>query len=294
MRKLAIVVGCTNRKSAEVPNELAVRSLDAGDTEARTDQWVERIGAANSGVLLGDLYMGEAWHQAKALLGDAEANGYDADMYVVSAGLGLRHITSLGPAYSATFSRGHADSVAADRVGAVQWWQKMRSQPGSHTPESAHRESMVIIVSESYGQVISDDIDQWDARCDDLLVIGGSDAMSSHVPRLPADRALRRQLGGTASSLTTRMARRWLQLADGKRLTADGVRTAWQEWAGASRHVEAYDRVAMSDDEVRTFLGRVMCEEPAISATRALRMLRDSGHACEQKRFHRLHNEMVE
>lgn len=293
MRKLAIVVGCTNRKSAPVPAELAIRSLDAGYTEARAAQWVERVGAATERVPLSELYMGEAWQQAKALLCDAGEKGYDAELYIVSAGLGIRHVTSLGPAYSATFSRGHADSVAADGVGAVQWWRWMRTQPDSHTPESACRESMLVVASDSYGQVIAEEIDRWGTQCDDLLVVGGSDGQSSQVPRLPADRALRKQLGGTTSSLTIRMARRWLELSSGKRITEDGVRTAWQEWARISRHVEVYDRITMSDDEVRMFLDEVISTEPAISATRALRKLRDSGRACEQRRFHRLHNEMV-
>lgn len=293
MRKLAIVVGCTNRKSAPVPTELAVRSLDAGNTEARADQWVERVGAATERVPLSELYMGEAWQQAKTLLSDAGANGYDADMYVVSAGLGIRHVNSLGPAYSATFSRGHADSVANDGVGAVQWWRRMRTQSDAHAPESVCRESVLVVTSDSYGQVIAEDIDRWSARCDDLLVVGGSDGQSSQVPRLPADRALRKQLGGTVSSLTIRMARRWLEMSHGKRLTEDGVRTTWQEWARISRHVEVYDRIVMSDDDVRDFLGEVLGEEPTISATRALRKLRDSGRACEHRRFHRIHNEMA-
>lgn len=293
MRKLAIVVGCTNRKSAPVPAELAVRSLDAGDTEARAEQWVQRVCAASGGVSLGDLYMGEAWQQAKLLFSDAGFRGYDADLYVVSAGLGIRLATSLGPAYSATFSRGHADSVAVDGLGAVQWWRRMRTQPGSHKPDTVCKESMLVVVSECYGQVIAEDVDRWAARCDDLLVVGGSPGMDSQIPRLPADIALRRPLGGTASSLTLRMARRWLQLSDGRRLTTDAVRADWQAWARTSRRVEVFDRMTMSDDEVRRFLGVVIREEPGISATRALRMLRDSGRACEQRRFHRLHNEVV-
>ncbi len=294
MRKLTIVVGCTNRKSGPVEPELAVRSLVDGSVYARAEQWIERVEAAQDLRTVEDLYMGEAWLQARGLVFEAEAQGYDVDPYVVSAGLGLRSLKSIAPAYSATFARGHEDTVGRDAGTAVQWWRAIRVQSRATCPESVCGDSMLLVVSESYARVLAEDIANWAVRCDDLLVVGGAATQqTSSIARLPADRALRNALGGTVSSLTLRMARRLVGLTGGGALSAPGVRESFQGWAADARHVENYDRRTLSDDEVRFFLGELLGESPTISATRALRLLRNSGRGCEQRRFSRLHTEMA-
>ncbi|GAC86125.1 hypothetical protein GP2_055_00040 [Gordonia paraffinivorans NBRC 108238] len=272
---------------------MSVRDLDACGVEVRAQEWIQRVAAAPAAVPIVDLYMGETWQQAKMLLADANSLGYLPEMFVASAGLGLRPVTSKGPGYSATFALGSPDSVATDYPGLLDWWHYVRAQAGAVPAEAVASDSMLVVLSDTYARVLSEEIDLWGRHSSDLLLVGGSPVQEPGVPRLPADRALRHQLGGTASSLTMRMARQWLAFCDGGALTSKSARDSWRAWAHSVRRVEVYDRAPMDDAEVVAFIRKVTQDDPTLSATRALRMLRDSGRACEQKRFSRLFAETV-
>ena len=50
-----------------------------------------------------------------------------------------------------------------------------------------------------------------------------------------------------------------------------------------------YERKTMSDDEVMEYIAGEISRNPKLKASPLLRKLRDSGRACEQKRFGRLY-----
>ena len=49
----------------------------------------------------------------------------------------------------------------------------------------------------------------------------------------------------------------------------------------------------MTDYQVKRFIKRELRSAPGLSCTRALRVLRDGGRACEQKRFKNLFREVA-
>jgi hypothetical protein len=49
----------------------------------------------------------------------------------------------------------------------------------------------------------------------------------------------------------------------------------------------------MTDDEISGLIDQIILDDPTISATRALRRIRDDGVACEQKRFGGLFRALV-
>lgn len=120
----------------------------------------------------------------------------------------------------------------------------------------------------------------------EVLLIGGWRTVR-HYPD-SADRTLRKALGGTVGSLLPRMAKQWLDLWDGAALNSDSAQARWKEWTESARVHEQYSRKPMSDREVLDVIGQLRLKDPQVSATVALRMLRDAGFACEQKRFGRL------
>jgi hypothetical protein len=122
------------------------------------------------------------------------------------------------------------------------------------------------------------------------VVIGGA-ADTPDALRVASDRNLRAALGGTVSSLNTRMAIRWLELADGQSVTSHVVRQAWANWAQDASQVERYDRRPVSDDTIRVLIREMLAQHPRLSKTGALRDLRASGIACEQRRFSGLFEE---
>ncbi|WP_067430961.1 hypothetical protein [Nocardioides jensenii] len=138
------------------------------------------------------------------------------------------------------------------------------------------------VLSENYARVIATDLTDRFAA-DELLVFGGS----KEVPddnRIASDRALRRSLGGTATSLNVRMAIQWLRLSQQGAFSPHAT-GAWLAWADRERHREVYNRQQLSDDGVLDFVDSLRARTPGISKTSALKSLREAGLACEQGRF---------
>ncbi|QHM78119.1 DUF6884 domain-containing protein [Enterobacter sichuanensis] len=94
-----LIVTCTSRKT--VPAGDAVFP-DERDVERAYGLWLERLAQARRGspsMTAGELYTGQHWSRAAAA---AARNG--AEMWVISAGLGLLHVSDPVVPYEATFS----------------------------------------------------------------------------------------------------------------------------------------------------------------------------------------------
>lgn len=287
MTKLTIVVNCTERKSQTPPLHLQARTLPPGDVVERVKNWRRRVATANPCAALIDLYKGEAWQEAKGLADDARRQGFEVRLRVASAGLGLRDADSKGPAYSATFAGGHQDTVTPPGPGSQLWWRALRELDGAGPLAETADKKVLLVMSESYARAMDDDLVELADRGGDLLLIGGA-RMIEGLPRLPADMGLRSHLGGTASSITLRMARRWLASRSSRNLYHSQDASRWSSWASSASKLERYDRRPASDAELRILITKYKTADPSLSATRALRALRDSGIACEQKRFSEL------
>ncbi|MFM8857142.1 MAG: hypothetical protein ACKOI2_08060 [Actinomycetota bacterium] len=287
MTKLTIVVNCTERKSHKPSPQLQVRSLPDGNVPDRVRHWQRRVQDAAPASALIDLYQGEAWQQVRGLVGDATRMGFDVRLLVASAGLGLRDANSKAPAYAATFATGHPDTVAPTGSPSQSWWKALTTFEGSGSLTETTDERVLLVLSETYARAMNDELTSLARRGGDLLLVGGS-RDTDGLPRIPADMGLRRQLGGTASSITLRMARRWLAKSRGGTLYNTATSRRWLKWADSVSELERYDRTPTDDPTLRELIRHLKAADPSLSATRALRKLRDSGVACEQKRFGRL------
>lgn len=282
-RKLTIVVTCTDRKLGVPSEAMMARSLPVGTVTDRASQWHGRVTAARPETRLLDLYKGESWAQAKQLADTAAKAGFDAELLVASAGLGLRSVNDMGPAYAATFARGHQDSVAASAADAVLWWSRL-----PHTAAPRHDVPSIWVLSESYALAMRDQLSNLDPVTS--LVFGGASDTPESL-RIRSDRNLRAALGGTVTSLNTRMAIRWLEIADDLAPTSAQARHAWAAWARDAQKPEQYDRRPLPDTTIRTLIKEMLGRQPELSKTVALKNLRASGIACEQRRFSGLFEE---
>jgi hypothetical protein len=292
MPKLTIVVNCTDRKSAAPAPHLRIGSLAPGNTATRFQAWRQRVAGATPHGRLLDLYRGEAWQQVRGLADDARTAGHDVRLLVASAGLGLRDVSTRAPAYAATFATGHADSVASGTPNLRDWWGYLGSLESSMSLVQDVGDRVLLVLSETYARSMDDDLERLARRGGDLLLVGGSRHIDA-LPRLPADGSLRASLGGTASSVSIRMARRWLQRSNGSALYDARAASEWTTWARSVAQIESYDRTPMTDDEISGLIDQIILDDPTISATRALRRIRDDGVACEQKRFGGLFRALV-
>lgn len=292
MPKLTIVVNCTDRKSVQPAAHLRLGSLPRGDNHTRFELWRRRVDRAGAHVRLIDLYQGEAWKEVRGLTKDAERAGYSVTTLVASAGLGLRDVSTLASPYAATFAGGHPDSAASSTQANRDWWRRLRDLKSARSlTESSDR--VLLVLSETYARSLEHDLTALADRGGDLLLVGGARDIDG-LPRLPANRALRAELGGTASSVSLRMARRWLRCRTGTSLHTARDASAWAQWAQSVARSEIYHRTPMTDVEIIECINQFCVEEPNLSATRALRRIRDAGIACEQKRFGRIFHSVMD
>ncbi|WP_228785195.1 hypothetical protein [Nocardia cyriacigeorgica] len=113
---------------------------------------------------------------------------------------------------------------------------------------------------------------------------------------IPIPATLRSVVGGSLHALQVRAATHMLPLAmaEPTGIGRQVLRRVVQQAIAAappdpSRRTPG---VRMDDDEVRKFIIRHI-DLPAVSATKLLRKLRDSGFSCEQGRFKRLFHETM-
>lgn len=284
MAKLTIVVNCTERKSQTPIPQLQARSLPQGSLKDRICQWQHRVRNAAPSSALIDLYQGEAWQQARGLAHDAVNHGFKVRLLIASAGLGLRDANSKGPAYAATFAGGHQDTVTAPGPGSQVWWKALEEFDDSDSLAETADDRVLLVLSENYARAMHGDLEELATRGGDLLLVGGAKTVEG-LPRLPADMGLRREVGGTASSITLRIARLWLARRTSGDIYHPNDARRWSRWAASVSQLERYDRTPASDSELRVLIARLKEADPSLSATRALRSIRDAGVACEQKRF---------
>lgn len=282
-QELTVVVTCTDRKSHPAQAHLLLRSVPHGDT--KISEWTRRIESTRNSTPLRQLYQGEAWSQLPRLEEAARAAGFQPTLYVASAGLGLRPLSTSAPAYGATFTPSHADSVPGAIAQQRLWWDQLNEWNGSRG-ELPPTDKVLFVLSRRYADVLAPLVTRT-ALARSVLVVGGSDAIASPL-RLRSDAKLRSTLGGTLGGLNMRIAVAWLRNLTSSDLSSQHDRDRWNDWSARAGRHERYDRTPLSDREVRRYIDMMRAEAPAISKTRALRGLRSSGFACEQHRFAQL------
>ncbi|MFE4869472.1 hypothetical protein [Streptomyces sp. NPDC056682] len=263
----------------------------------RSSNWQKRIQTATvrggtSLPLLADLYRGDHWSRTRRLTAAATAAGYKTQLWVASAGLGLQPVepkTQTAPAYAATFSTRHADSVGASATENAQWWSHLQEGSGRATLKEIGRQGPVLMaLSEVYASAMEEELLALGALGGEALLIGGLREIPG-VHRVPSDAGLRHALGGTLTSLNVRMAESWLEHSKDGTLTSPATTNSWNRWAAATTKPEQYNREPMSDEDVIVFIKQETAKLPRVSRTRLLRALRDDGKACEQSRFANLY-----
>jgi len=237
------------------------------------------------------LYAGDAWRRTEAVLSAAASAGFEPMLFVASAGLGLVGASSLAPAYGATFATGHADSVAGSVAGNRDWWAHFAGS-GGNTLLEVSGDAVLVVLSTAYASALDADLAELAETRGDHLLVGGSRVLPG-LARIRSDLGLRHALGGTSLSLNLRMAEAWLRGLTEPKLTDASRLKCWVAWAEEVRRTEHYDRKSMTDVQVLEFIHLLKGKQPTVLRTRALRLLRDSGHACEQKRFANLFAQSV-
>lgn len=312
VRKLHIIVTCTERKTVQVSDELQLRNVPDGAPVARAAVWTRRLGGEGERRPALDMYKGEHWQVAKRLPDLAVAAGLvtreDVRLWTCSAGYGLIPADAPVRSYAATLTPGHADSVSKSgggiggRVDAAAWWRVIGDWegPAPGTPRSFAAlaaydpdATFLLVLSAAYLQACATDITKAAITVTDVdrfLIVSAGTRATGDIGQLllPADARLQADLGGTRGVLNVRIA---ADLLDQATLDRASAKDYLSEKLSNSPGITRYDRKSMSDNKIRHWIANALRETPGVSASGLLRRFRDEGLACEQGRFGRLHRE---
>ena len=304
--QLVIVASCTLRKKGDIPRALRFRRYARSSNGATpVDAWRTALQTHDVDTLpAARLYAGAFWSVVSELPTIARERGIAASLFVASAGYGLVSAEAELKPYSATFSPG-PDSVVADPLdrdsrarGLRDWWRQLSSWNGPRGHQGPRRlsqiakrrpgASILVIASPVYVRAIADDLlaaAEALRRPESLVIVssvsGFPDELAEHL--VPSVARLRSRLGGTLGSLHARTARHLLKEAS-LPFDASALRTKYERIASRAKPLESNSRERRSDSEVRAFI-RSQLKEDSKSCTALLRVYRDSGFRCEQKRF---------
>ena len=312
-RTVHIIANCTDRKRLPVPAELRLRAVRPGTPSDRGTRWWNRLRDHQSPVVQAtDLYVGDHWAVTKTLPEIARASGLRPSLWVASAGYGLVPSNAPLRSYSATFAAGHADSVSLSRNGASgseftrEWWAHLSGIPGplrglprtvTDIVRDDPRACVLVVASPDYVSAMEDDLlaaARESKQPDGLLIISGrgrfaAGPLGTHL--IPSEARLQLRLGGARLSLHARVARRILEEAPEWKLSAEILQARYRRIVARSPDLPHLVRQKMTDEEVQRFIRAQIRKSPAASCTPLLRLLRDSGRACEQSRFKALFNQ---
>ncbi len=294
--RIHVVVTCSHRKTQPVPAGLQLRRVTAAKTATRALHWITRL-TSNSApaIAASSLYAGAHWDIARRL-SRHDAPGAKVVVWVCSAGYGLIPFDAPIRPYSATFAPAHLDSIPGGRTATAEWWAALRDWAGPtggprSLAELAAKESdarLLLVLSAPYLAACHPDVLAAASTLPDpaqLSVISAGTKTAGELAEflLPVDARLEHVVGGTRQSLNVRVAEHLLAGGDYEHAA---MRDRLSRLLAGQPAPRRYTRTPLTDQEVQVFIrDRLAQDGAAVTHTRLLRELRDSGRACEQHRF---------
>ena len=123
------------------------------------DSWVKKIQKATDLKSVGETYGGRTFTESLQA-----TNRLNADLYVISAGLGLVHFDDLIPNYELTISQGNgsiAKWLAVKGYASVEWWSLLNNKLNSLDPILnlvKRHEGVLLAVPSTYLELISEEL----------------------------------------------------------------------------------------------------------------------------------------
>ncbi len=303
-----VLVTCTNRKTVAPAPALTLRSVSAPTPQARAEIWIKRLDSAKEqGIPAASLYAGDHWHVVRTLHQKSNRAKQRVEVWICSAGYGLVAYNAKIAPYAATFTPNHADSVTREvsrsNMGAARrtWWDALASWAA---PQLGGARKIIDLVREHKSKrlIVAASPHYLDAMSDDLSQAGnllGTEQFAIFCAgwykhpildayRVPCDARLQHLLGGALCSLNMRCVRYALEHGEKTGLELSRLR---QHFSGLLDRQPAWNpprRKPLTDEEVCAFIKKGLSENPRARPSPLLRLLREVGQACEQRRFSEL------
>lgn len=155
-----VLTACTNRKRFVPCSGLRAETLAIGSLSSVAASWRGRLLEADERVIASKLYAGRGFLEATAA-----ASVLQAELYIVSAGLGLVRAETVVPPYALSVAGQGGDNVLlriVDGADAEKWWRDGASQSPfslqiSEVMQATHG-PVIVALSRAYLAMIASDL----------------------------------------------------------------------------------------------------------------------------------------
>lgn len=292
----AVLSPCSARKSKLSSPGLDCASLPFAPQAEVATEWLARLNNKADLTPASELYVGDSLTRVRGAGGRARA-----PLFVVSAGLGLLHATTAVPSYDLTLARG-ADGAIHNRVTGrfdpAMWWERVQSSPFAHPlgeVGQAGSGRILVALTRPYAALVGPALAALPAALRERLRIFGL-GIGAHLPEalrpqiIPFDARLDVISPGTRLNGAARQLVHFSDLVTSQPIGSVKQDQALVDKAFASLEVPSAISRERANDAVLLKRINGLARE-GLSATSALRRLRDVGMACEEQRFRRLYKE---
>lgn len=303
--KVHLITNCTNLKNSSIQDKTQLNSLiNKFDSQKIVRSWLKQLNDAEQKFTAIKVYAGDHWKVAKSV------KNANVELWVLSAGYGLIHSSSMITAYDATFSKESDNSIHHTGLSNNEWWSAIHQirdnvQFGCDSLSSLvinnDADKFFIAASPAYLKVIEEELLQLTSTgqltTENLFIVSSKCNLSIKLKPffLESSANFSSTLKGGRVSLNIRLAKHLLANSDGCNIDKKTVFNRYNCLKNNSQELVIHQRKKLSDEEVISFIKDEIQgnKHVAMSASKLLIKLRSQNFACEQKRFSHLFKETL-
>lgn len=296
-----IISSCTNSKKQTPSEAFKIANFKTDmQLEDVINIWNENIEKETIQVYEATkLYKGAAW---KATLDTTTmlATKFNTRLYVASAGYGLIHAETKICSYDSTFASSTANSITkfivnADKNANVQWWNMINKFKLSSFQKGSY---FFIVLPHEYLSAAQDTIkllvEKFDKKV--FIFIANKHPIPLFMKKniIKFDSRFNNFQTGVLSNMLQR-AVLWLSSEIIKKEIPLVHQELQKHIDAKMNNFEAFNmpvRSKLSEDEIRNKIEKMILKDKNLSASKGLKNFRNSGYACEQKRFGKIFKEV--
>lgn len=303
--KVHLITNCTNLKKSSIQDKTQLNSLvNKFDSQKIVTSWLKRLNDAEQKCSANQVYAGDHWKVAKSI------KNPNVELWVLSAGYGLIHSSSMITAYDATFTKESDNSIHHTGLSNNEWWslihkRRDNAQFGCDSLSSLAinngADKFFIASSPAYLKVIEEELLELTSTgqltTENLFIVSSKCNLNIKLKPffLESSANFSNTLKGGRVSLNIRLAKYLLANSDGCNIDKKTVFNRYNSLKNNSQELVIHQRNKLSDEEVLSFIKDELQvnKHVTMSASKLLIKLRSQNLACEQKRFSRLFKETL-
>lgn len=289
---IAILTSCTNSKTKKANKTLTIQHYQVEEFfDDVVELWKKEVNENDyAKYLVTELYKGVGW-KATIDTNNKLSSKYKTALYIASAGYGLIASNSKIASYDATFAPRTSNSInkfTNDKRANIEWWDNINDFKIEDFPHDSY---FFIILPHNYliatQNFIKKIIEKYDKKV--FIFIANQNETLSFMRGYTIEFDLRfnSYQTGTLSSLLAR-AVLWLtdeiikhEIPFEHHLFQSHIEEKMKNYT----HYKMPKREQLSEEDLIKEIEKMINKDEIESASRGLKKLRESGIACEQKRF---------